>query len=1432
MKRHLAVLPIIAALLAAPSLPAGEQVDAHAPQPMAPNPPERCRQAGAEEGMPLFPGEPVPGQPGADPGVAERAPWAQSERINYAGSVEHFRCDEQRYIHPVNPYNHRTLVKAFPAPEMAGATDGMREEWAEPVQFVRKGHQPPLLYPGPKRPPVPVVRLKPGGARLSFALPPLPTSLYCVRLIAAIESKDVMDNVEGALPKDLILDLKINDGPAGEVQHYVLRQRGTDNFYSLGEFFFRAEDARPWEASVGLHPDSKIELLVHTVDVHDLLAECAKGAGKKASILVDADTLRANWASPEAVRSRTLHEQEVIPRRLEPLRREFQGKSDAELLAIWRRRQDELLWNVLPRINMNDVAGGNPASALAPELRADLQSQGLTYDFTDASDGTKGRGTGPWKYDTAERNDWRQFRAPFRMVKTGPDGQKRFFTIEDMAAHKPFPDLPIAVPNWGLTTRDEAGKAYCFFPQAELVGGALNRLRLLLQDEQNLRGYQIHGNLDSARDLAILLCRFAYDFPTYATSHRLWAVLTSASGYFNRLPAHQHRTIHYQFIDWPLLARTYDGLFPYIQGNQELANAIGRFIRWVKTPKDVVALLDTYILQYGARETLYFQHYYSHEHAGRLAQLVAFQAEPRISQPWVKALFSRTWEYPFPYAGIEDYMFLTTQRDGTTSIGSFSYTLVGGIAGQVAPWLDHYVTHGGDPKYRLSDLRRYPRVGAFPYFTFEGRVAGMHAPAIGDVGGPSTKYGEWFGVVGEWALRGWRWTRDPRFAYLAVHYDGRKEATLTEWQAMRAAAATVRNPFMSNRSRILSDWGGILEGGQASDDFRFRHAARVRVGQGEGHRHDDSLDLGFWSLGLTLAGDGGSRGGYGRPDVGRSDMHNVVTVDDGSWQGHAWVPELADLQDIHYLRARGLYQPVFERQVALVEVDAGRAAAAPPSDPSLKPGTTYDRDVVLPRTYLADVFRVRGGRIHAYNVHGPTEDEFDTSATRGPLTTDEAARIETEKHYVLKGEQWGATIDSDRLTATWRMAREPKTFTEPERGARNTPAPESAILGAAYNPDSPRKHLRMHLLGQKGQRATSGVWISAPNIHVGRTDGDWLRNVHVTRLAGKPESGSLFAAVWEPYAGSPFLRDIRFEGDPDDAESCAVLHVETVDGVRDALLFAHSLPPEPRGLGADAAAQGHFAHLSSDRQGLRHASLVAGGMLRFGKLTLRAERAFWEARTVAVDYLENRATLESALPDRILDGAFFELGVPAKGNQSARWTTFEASQASGRTLVWRKGAGCYSGRMESIQPTPTGAVITVDPQPDLGHGQNAQLTTVNARGDRFWRCSVRRNKITLHGAPVTDGDFVPGTRLYLYEIGPGDLWRTPTRISLRRMPGGFRLEANVPCSVEIAAARAQCSNDAGMTWSDIPAGPVRGVRTLSVAAHDLTRGSLLLRWEE
>jgi hypothetical protein len=193
---------------------------------------------------------------------------------------------------------------------------------------------------------VSVVRVKPrhtdggqadAGLPLKFHIDPLPTSMYAIRVVGAIERKDVTD-----FPKNLIVELKVNDGPNGEVSDYVLRNRGSADFYCVGEFYIHVNDGRAFDAEVGLHADSEVELLVHNVDVHDALGECAKRAGKTASILASPDKLKGYWKADPETKLKPLREGKWVDV-LGPdaaagiangLRARNPGKTNDELLAI------------------------------------------------------------------------------------------------------------------------------------------------------------------------------------------------------------------------------------------------------------------------------------------------------------------------------------------------------------------------------------------------------------------------------------------------------------------------------------------------------------------------------------------------------------------------------------------------------------------------------------------------------------------------------------------------------------------------------------------------------------------------------------------------------------------------------------------------------------------------------------------------------------------------------------------------------------------------------------------------------------------------------------------------------------------------------------------------------------------------------------------
>jgi hypothetical protein len=330
---------------------------------------------------------------------------------------------------------------------------------------------------------------------------------------------------------------------------------------------------------------------------------------------------------------------------------------------------------------------------------------------------------------------------------------------------------------------------------------------------------------------------------------------------------------------------------------------VGRYIPWVRTPEDVVKLLDTNLIQYLVKNIFARRYEYGNDNVDLLFKLVVIQGDARISEPWLERMYTQgvvfqlTGTQPVPHA-----LSTATKRDGTTEIGSQFYSADGGPALDGARYMDLYLRHGGLAKYDLRDEQRFPESVAGCYWPLEGTVAGLWSLGIGDVGGPSVPYGRPCNPAMN-AVEGWRWTRDPRFAWLLANHKGRRYETDEQWAEVTQGAATVPDPTMNKRSRVLPDWSGILESGVGAADLRFHTAAAVRTGWGRGHHHHDALDLRLWAHGLTMLGDYGQRGGYGKPDHVNTLCHNVVQVDEQQNAGHSWVRTLADTPGVQYLQA-------------------------------------------------------------------------------------------------------------------------------------------------------------------------------------------------------------------------------------------------------------------------------------------------------------------------------------------------------------------------------------------------------------------------------------------------------------------------------------------------------------------------------------------------
>jgi hypothetical protein len=122
----------------------------------------------------------------------------------------------------------------------------------------------------------------------------------------------------------------------------------------------------------------------------------------------------------------------------------------------------------------------------------------------------------------------------------------------------------------------------------------------------------------------------------------------------------------------------------------------------------------------------------SHGTPDMAIEMAKIAEDREATRPLMDWLFTRTYDYPLPYSGIADYMISGTTRDGTTTIGSFSYTASGTPFLGVAASTSAYIKNGGDKSYDLADPAQYPKPFAAAYFNLDAR----QGRRLGRVDGP------------------------------------------------------------------------------------------------------------------------------------------------------------------------------------------------------------------------------------------------------------------------------------------------------------------------------------------------------------------------------------------------------------------------------------------------------------------------------------------------------------------------------------------------------------------------------------------------------------------------------------------------------------------------------------------------------------------------
>ena len=1312
-----------------------------------------------EEGE-YLPGGPLAGlklPPDPREGVVEvSVPWREVRL--YPDSVEHWRGYWLKYTPVRSFFDAQSQLKNWTGSDLANLGSVTAEGYSEPVYTLLRdstGTNTGLRFKS-----VPVVRCTPGKPRFHLDLGTLDAGMYCLRIVGAVDTGQLHTWRDA-----LYVNWKLNDGPRGEIRAYRRRLGYVDNFFSVEELYFHLGEQRAMHAEFSVGEGSLVDLFVSNVILDDALAGTKLRAFKKRRTLITDGEIAAIRRGFSAV------DRQAMERDLAPTR-------------AWttedRWARDEAIWKRLPPVQIQfwgsdhvDLRYEERTPVLTPALLD--EKYGLWQD--ESADSKYGFTLDPKCYGNFLTN---------RLLQAG-------YRIDDLWALKPLPD-PYPFPDlagYYWTDSPATNRGYAVAPVIHAVWSQCLR-HATRRAGAAATAWLRSGEEIFARDAAVALVRYAYNYPAYDYAQQIASFL--------KTPAYRDRDTRfrqrcgYDFTGSSEALRVYDMLFPYLQGNDDLARSIQRFVPWVKSSDDLVALLDTYLAQTAAKRILRYQDVTS---ATAILEPAICLGNPEITEPMIQWLFRRAFAYPLPIAGLQDLVICGFDRLGMPYLGSTYYA--GTAASSVlAADLEKYRETVGRTEYDLSDPRQYPKPLAACYWGLDITVAGQDFLRIGDDAGPDRAPGYLLRAhlikSGAMPRQGWKWSKDPKFAWIIRNMIGRTVETDAEWQAVETAAANIkRAPWLDQSSRVVANWAGILETGRPHDDYRFRRAAYVRAGSGFGDQHDDTLDLQVFAHGLSMTPDAGQHSGLSKPNSRFSRVHNVVEVDGGrnadefGLRSHAWVRALSDANGARYLRTQALHpqSPVFYRQTSLIDVDEGSFGGAPDQRGSQplsidqqRPFAKLPDGVTTANSYVFDVFRVVGGRAHTWCFHGPLYDEFDWNATdcQPPeKDSDEAMYLGL---FSATPETHTAGNAPETLVATWRYSR----------------AGEKMQLGENYHETSPRAYTRLHLLGTGGQRALRA------DLDAAKLPGRLA--CLMVRQQGE-NLQSVFPAIIEPYRGAPFVvsaRSLSVTNNETDARRAVAVEVVTTNGHTD-VCFADGRPDKVRqvsllrqayggqagvsvqGGGSAAGKQfldtrnltpeiqirisGEFAYLSTDTNGLRQASLTGGTLLESPAIQIAVSECERLGKVVRVDYPSKTLWIDSAWPAACA-GRPFEIG------NTGRFTSYTSATVApedrGTRIVVTEGADLYRSPVKSVVPGArrVNVALTSPGMTGLPRGWTAS----NEQVARTWKViDAQETGFTLN-EPVFDDNFEPARTIRLWEYGVGDTVRQPAFVSVRRLEDG------------------------------------------------------------
>jgi hypothetical protein len=1147
--------------------------------------------------------------------------------------------------------------------------------------------------------------LTPGGEAVRVQLPELAAGAYVIHLYGQVEPKgrDKLERIWLPCPIEFAArDAQgrlIASGRRLAKQGFVLQR--------LQGFELHTLEPGPVTLSFSLPAQARESLRLVYVNVIDRLADLPDEAIKT----------RQNLDASETV-----------------------GRQLSELSAERMRRDDEI-WASLPPLNGHlQVHNALPSFAKAPAGAA-------MASYAMASTGTwDGKAFHPIRALATPQCTFK----PLDLINTQTG---EIFPHAKVVAGEPWPgDRPDDGTGVFLSRKEFPALPHDVYysPRAILLGQRVQTYLGLLGvwDYRNASLpalYARTGDPQAGHDAALALARLAWDWPLLEMNlHELRVSTHSPDLEFNT-DWSQTRNGKYFYQGWSgshavELMQAYDQVFPYIQNNQVFADALRRFIPWVATPQDVVRFFDRYLVFASVQD--------HRDGLLRAAPVEDLAGQVLGPHPLTVPLFDLTRQHAviYPYEGVYQDLYATAlSRSGSYHIGSFMVYGYGDATQTIRrAFLARQIKTQGVPlPMDLSDLNRYRKVRAAGAFLLDMWVAGGFPFMIGDASGgthtgPKAAW-QRIAATAQTHQQMFELDSSPRHAWVLKRLGSSDPAILK-------AADGQRDPILHNPSRVVPDWGAVLEMNPDVEDLTRRAAATLRLGIGQGHAHSDYLDLNLFALGLPIAVDLACRSegaNWSRPKSSLAFLHNHAIAHDtddpadaGGQNGEPWLDAYAPpVIRSRYTEGDGSSQ--LDRDIVMMPV----------GDPADGVG------------YVFDLQRLRGRKLHTWCFHGCESEDV----TLNTAMTDQTVRWVDR---TLKPHRTGQAPAA--LEAIWTMTRQARPIAHDFNGGGvvKTMACEPLVLGDRYDASLPPVRVRATLLQQQGATVMRGSPFSQAYQYA--FPFLWVQ---------KAASGeSVFPAVYDWYRGDqPTVT--RFEqvaGKPN------VFEVATRGGQVDTFTCSD---------------QG-LAVVSRDEQGVRWAKLVGVREWSVDGLALRADKTEHRASVVEIDYDAGLLTLSEPLPS----DTYALIG-------NAHRTSYLFLRGSGVSRRFDDDLLMHQSTVRKLAIT-SGDTISLETElavfrADAGNRRLPGLTVTSE--DHRWQ--FRDGKVirrpageALAAGAFLDADGNGREQVKTYELGIGDDVRLPADIELRRRGASWQVKTNV--ALTLSWARGDRRFDPAIGWQD------------------------------